>query len=177
MTKIGLDIDGVLLDIIPAFNQAAELFGKTPNWKRYDGGFKPDEWKLIHDCAFNSFVENCQPYPEAVEVLRRWAKFNELTYITSRCSQQGSPYIQSEIERLTKSQMKRWFPPGEVIFTQDKVKVVREREIDLMVEDYLINAKKINQFVHCFLIDRPWNRGELYPLRVYSLKDVPMGGW
>ena len=175
--KIAVDIDGVLIDVIPAFNRAAALRCLRADWTRYDGGFELIQWRLIHDCAFTSFVANCQPYPETVEVLTRWAKHHDILYLTARRSLQESPYIDDYIERMTVKQMRKWFPAGEIIFAQDKVKVVREREIEMMVEDFLTNAIKLNYLVHTFLIDRPWNRDEFYPLRVYSLKDIPMGGW
>lgn len=172
---LGIDIDGTILDVIPAFDASAHSLGYFPDWTKYDGGLGKQRMALLHDHAFIGCQGLMRPYEGAVKILQRWAKSHELVYITARQSQQGSQMITDYIHNLTKIQLQD-FPKGDLIFSQDKLKTCREITVDVMVEDHLDTAEKVSGFIRCYLIDRSWNRHKWYPDRVSSLREVPVWG-
>ena len=170
---VGIDLDGTIIDVIPAFDASAHSLGYSPDWRFYDGGLGRQRMALLHDNAFIGCQGLMKPYEGAVEVLKRWAKWNDLVYITARKSQQGSQMITDYIHNLTRIQLQD-FPKGDLIFSDDKAKTCREITVDLMVEDHLDTADKVSRFVHCYLIDRPWNQAKWFINRVATLQEIPV---
>lgn len=180
--KIGLDLDGVLCNIIPQLNKAIrELLHIEPNWNSYNAGIDTEQFAAIHDYAITAgYFADALPYPDVVEVLQSWAKDHEIYYLTARRSLRGRYYLSVMLAETTLEWVAlQHFPRGVIHFDHEKATKCREIGFSFFVEDHLDTARTINPICPCYLVDRPWNQdlylrfGEYdYPWRIKTLRDI-----
>jgi uncharacterized protein len=161
--RIGVDIDGVISDSYPAW--LAEL-------NRYYGKnitvLEDYEMHLVFDVPWddmnNFFVSNVEklfeiPKPmkgakEGIETLLGIG--HEIIYITARSQEE---------EEFTLHWMKKHGIPYEkILFTgfKSKVDLVKQWNLELFIEDYMVNAKAIAQLgIPVLLLNASYNQGEL----------------
>lgn len=165
--KIGFDVDGVLCAFDEGFAErlselgledAADRFGTHWNSSYGDDGKAWDSVQGDHD-----FWLRLVAYSDGAGF-----PFDPDCYITNR-SFQGSTKI-----------TKRWieanhYPAAKVISTKDKVATIKERGLDIFVDDNFENFQQINTHTSCvcYLLNKPYN--EKFPvgdLRIERLDDL-----
>lgn len=167
----GIDLDGVIVNFhLTMQNFVTQHFGHPLDWSRYDMGLSLEQYRDIYDLMVDDGqMLHAHPYEGAVGWIATCP--DEIVYITRR--RPGRPHTTREY--LLRAHTKLWLLRSgilrEVVFTQDKVKACQEHGIDVMTEDYLPDAIKIDRVCPCYLINRPWNQGD-YPRRVNSLNDT-----
>ena len=181
--NIGLDLDGVLIDITFVFTCAIRnTIRIKASWNDYSAGLDLKTFATIHDqVVSDGGLMLCDVYKDNLETLREISENHEIFYITSRRSMLGQSVVNTIMRGVTPQFMKlHKFPTGKIIFTQDKVSVCEANGITIMVEDHFETSQKFfSTSVRCYLIDRPWNKGSYvrfgeydYPYRVRNLEVV-----
>lgn len=188
--NIGIDIDDVLLQYIPAilaYRRTAEgvdlteeqitdhYLWKVPAWNLN----REDTIQKVHDFYKTEFFKNMPPVLGSRDGISLLGKYHDLFAISSR------PF---ELEEDTRKQLERCFS-GKLsdltlcnAFPKDGSKKVSkadaciEKKIDVMIEDALPYAEEIaNQGISVLLIDKPWNKQGVFNKKVtrtYSWLDV-----
>lgn len=156
--RIGLDIDDVLADFIPAFSRAA-------------GVSEPDSWyfgypQLAHEMIAKGFDYKQFMLDLPVKTQPSDIPFEPKCYITSR-----------DLTDVTIAEewiKKNGYPQVKVIQTNDKVAAAKEMNLDVFVDDKFDTFVALNKAgILCYLFDMPHNRRyDVGFKRVYSLKDI-----
>lgn len=183
---IGIDMDDVLIDFNESlFRYHNEKFGT--NYKREDAttykvedlwGYTVEKTReLLNDFYYSDHHNEALPVEGAIEAIEHLSKNNSLHIVTARPS-----LIKSEthvwIDKHFKDSFKDIHFTCKDIFDQDKrmkSDICKELGIELFIEDSLENAMSIAGIgIPVFLIDTPWNQGELHPLvtRVKTWKEI-----
>ena len=179
--RIGIDLDGVLINWTAVLaDTIRDVFGSYPDTSDYDAGLTREQFSVIHDkIAGDGDLPLCDVYYDNLITLMQLD--HEIFYITHRRSMFENKTIDYIIREDTKYFLEvNEFPEGKLIFTKDKLVVCKHYNIPIMVEDHLETAL---EFLHtgtkCYLIDRPWTKGEYvpfgeydYPYRVVDLEAV-----
>ena len=96
---------------------------------------------------------------------------HEITYITARLPEE---------EELTRKWLtKHSIPHQDILFTgfQCKADLAKQRKLDVFIEDYLLNAKRIaEQGISVLLLNTPYNHGEAGELitRCHDWQDIKL---
>jgi hypothetical protein len=165
--KVGFDIDGVLCAFDEGFSArlaelglegASERFATHWNSSYGDDGKGWDSVMGDHD-----FWLNLAPMIHGPSF-----PFEPDCYITNRSFQGSTKVTKKWIER-------HGFPAAKVISTKDKVQVIKDRGLDIFVDDRFENFQQINTHTTCvcYLLSRPYN--EKFPvgsLRIYDLDEL-----
>lgn len=172
MTKIAIDIDGVIADFVGAFRAVAkEQFDLMVDDSVYGLGITSQQWGLVYDWMIDLDVfVDLKAYEGAWSWIRSLT-YNGLqpTYLTRR-----RPFIKTDArEYHHQRQTKLWLVKqgfdnaSQVEFVQDKFQYCDEHGIEVLVEDYLPDASKWNYRIlrngrhfRVLLLDRPWNQGD-----------------
>lgn len=174
--RIGIDIDGVVADSYPAWLQ--EL---NRHYRKNITVLEDYEMHLVFDVPWDDmndfFVENAEhlmgipkPVPGAKEGIETLlAAGHEVLYVTAR---------RPEEEDMTQRWLRKYRIPFEqILFSgfKSKVDLVKQWQINVFVEDYLVNARAIAAAgVPVFLLDATYNRGPLPPgvMRCYNWPEI-----
>lgn len=165
MSKLGIDIDGVVCDILPSVVKFAHMKYRWPSnycveqWNPVVNGINLssiiDEF-LSHD----AYVEALPVVPGAREAIASLSKKHEITFITHRTAACGDA-------------TRRWIADNVghyPVIHADGSKA--KCDVDMMVDDSLANCW---DFIYAcktaILFDRPYNR-EPFPLRVSDWPSV-----
>lgn len=185
--RIGIDIDNVISDTATAYLDRFNKFFKTSikyeemnyfDFTAIDGPIsKPQRLAFIDSVVHtHEFQSALPPFMDAVEVISVWTqKGVGIHYITARPMSIGD---------VTEAWLARhgFMVKGATLDLFDdtrfsdgpayKAAAVREKDIDLMIEDTKEIAAAIEAPV--LLLDRPWNAGKLPPhvTRVKSWRDI-----
>ena len=161
--RIGVDIDGVVSDSYPAWlGELNQYFGKNITV------LEDYEMHLVFDVPCddmnNFFVQNVErlfdiPHPmkgakKGIESLLQDG--HEVIYVTAR-SQEEEEFTLHWMEKNS-------IPYEQVLFSGHKSKVdfVKEWNLELFIEDYLVNAKAISELgIPVLLLDASYNQGKL----------------
>jgi hypothetical protein len=172
--KIGVDIDGVLIDFYSSF---VNFYNK-----RYNGNLNIEDltdhnfskiFNISTEEAYNIVLEfyETKEFEDSLlidkskEAIEKLGKDNEIFFITSR---------PEKIKERTQKKLKEIFPDlnFEVHHAKEyvgdnkyKSEICVNNKIDLMIEDSVENVNKIaKKGIKCFLINRPWNKNhEKFP--------------
>lgn len=171
--RVGIDIDGVLLNSQAMWLEAGKKFAKENNVNIYldENKFMPAKifgWTKEADLQFwKEYYEDYYVYgiptKEAVKALRRLKDDGyELYFITAR----GAYPIDQETvgaEKLKDITME-WFdkneiPYDKVIFTDSpsKSKLLLENNIEVMIDDNTVNIKEMSQVMPVINFARIYN--------------------
>lgn len=179
--RIGIDVDGVLMDFVSAFRDTAQrLFGKefpsfSSDWDFSNWGLSKAEygrlWERVKQSE-NWFLFNERPFGFSIESLSL-LKRHELYFVTTRSQTVGEPILLQTQKQLHMLGVQ--FPT--VLVRADKGRVASGLQLDIFVDDYVENLKMIEEqspITKLFLVNQTYN--EYLPVpsnwtRVKNLKD------
>lgn len=162
LPKIGLDIDDVICDFVPAFIKKYDL--QIPrNWCF---SYKAEEY-------FKQLVSNQQELEKFYLSLPSKINSDEIPfephcYLTSRS-------VKKEItEQWIEKNGFACKPVYTVPFNTSKVEIAKKSGIDIFVDDKFENFVELNNAgITCYLFDAPWNqRYDVGHKRIKSLKEL-----
>ncbi len=183
--RIGVDVDDVLTESLPGYLEAFrryfshEVKVEDAAWeifRRYPEIPDAQMWAFFAELEATDFLGTRPVYPAAVDAVRALAMDgHRLVVVTGRL------LIHRDHTRrlLDKAGIVDLFEDlvhrdGEAA-AEFKPRVVRERRLDLLIEDELhVAAATAGVPAPVLLFDRPWNRGELPPgiTRVQNWDDI-----
>lgn len=133
--RIGLDIDGIVMDTLGASSENYEHYGDYRFLNKY-AEWLEDDYDIV-----------TTPLTPEVKTLN----FEPVVYITSR---------PERLENQTLDSLAyHGLPAAPVVFTEDKVSACKEYRVELFVEDNYNNFCRLNQAgIKCLLMDRSYNR-------------------
>jgi hypothetical protein len=155
--KIALDIDGVVANFEKAIKEKFNIKNNSNTWY-YSYIFNEEFWEKIR--KDKDFWMGIEPYFNGKEM-----PFDPVCYVTNR--------------KIPKEWCMEWlekhnFPCVPVYITNDKVKLLKTKDIDYFVEDRYDNFVDLNKAgVFAYLLTRPWN--EKYAVghkRIDALEDI-----
>ena len=170
--RIGIDVDDVLAESLPGYlNAFQRYFGhevriEDAGWeifRRYPQISSSQMGGFFAELEATNFLSTRPVYPDAAEAMRRLAAAgHRLVVVTGRLA-----IHQEQTRRLLKeSSILECFEElvhrdGEA--AEDyKPRIVRERRLDLLIEDERHVALATARIpVPVLLFDRPWNQGDL----------------
>lgn len=155
--KIGIDLDGVVYDIISSFDEFLISKGIIPNKKEYDRGIEKERIKK----HFEEFSK-VRPFlkipliDKARETINNLSRKNEIYIITHREWCENG--IKDTLSRLKKDKIKF----NKIYFTKRKGEEAKKYNLDFFIEDNLTNARYIRELSNAkvFLIDAPYNQSK-----------------
>lgn len=184
--KIGIDIDGVLVDIAKFIADYGSKFCYENAIKYSVKDDEYDEAKALgiteeqSEKFWNTYLEfYATKYPArdfVCEVIKKLKENNEIYIITAR-NGEGLP---SELYGTMQNMVKQWLADNNIeydklIFTTgSKLPYCLENEVDIMIEDSPTNIMDISTKVPVLCFDNPYNKkieGNRIT-RVYSWYDI-----
>lgn len=187
--RIGIDIDGVLSETVPALLEFHNnRYGTTLKkdqihayelWKSW-GGTLEDDIEKFYSFYESEYFAKIEPVDGAMCEISKLANENELIVITSR------PH---DIAKKTHYWIETWFPNlfKEFHFTNQtsrkgikgkKSHMCNNYHIQVLIDDHVDFLKECvegNSGVQTILFDSPWNQNESLPTRIsraYSWKEI-----
>ena len=170
--RIGVDVDDVLAESLPGYLDAFRShFGRDVKieeaaWEifpRYPEISTAEMWRFFARLEETDFLGTRPVYPEAASAMRTLARAgHRLVVVTGRllahCDHTRRLLQNAGIVGLFEDLVHR---NGEAA-AEYKRRVVRERRLDLLIEDELhVAVATALVSVPVLLFDRPWNQGKL----------------
>ena len=156
--KIAIDIDSTLHHYWDDFAAAAKRrFGvELPYDQQVTWSIerlKPEQLKVcIAETHREETVLKAEPYPGAVEAVRRWHAAGHWIHITSHRAVDAHGATAKWLDRIG-------LPYHDLHCSYDKVTRARELEIDLLIDDSPVNlASAIAHGIRGATLIHPWNR-------------------
>ena len=171
--KIGIDLDGVVIDSETTFRTYEEIFDidilngnnlinrEEPKFQaRYN--WTKEQEELFWNKNLVPYVVESNPRKFAPQILEKLQEEgNKIFIITARNESGMPPEYEGKMQELTK----KWLLDNNIkykklIFTDDtnKLKNCIENNIDVMVEDSPINIKNISQKIKVIKFDCQYNK-------------------
>jgi len=185
--RIAIDIDCVLLDIMPSiikwhnenygFDHAFEMFKQYSLDKTWGCSFE-EAVKRVNQFYDSEDFKHLKVISNAPEVVKQLSKKQDLFVITSR---------PERIRKITEKQLNAYFPNcfDDIHFTSEyklkegiernkKFEICNSLNADYLIEDCLEHIQNFSNGVKAILLDSPWNQGEIpsYAKRFYSWKEI-----
>ena len=179
--KIGIDFDDCIADFAPflidyynKIDGTSHKIEDVTSWE-LDGLWKMDI-KSARDRCFNFYPQEVgieiPPVHGAVQAIQKLKEKNELIIITGR----PEATLSFVVDWLKKHSLDVF---SKIIFSDQfngekrkKAEICKDEKVDIFIDDSLKNILDISkEGIKCFLIDTPWNQGEL-PENVKRVK-----GW
>ena len=178
--KIGIDIDGFLTDIATfQLEEGKKYFGEIINENGYSikeifNCSKSDEVKFwINNLRYHKLKAR----DNASKFVKYIHEHNGCIYIiTSR----ALGYKKSLLGFFMRRYVKKWLKENNIYYDdilfvkEDKLKLIRKYNIDIMGEDSPINAEYISKEIKVILMDAPYNK-EINNKNIYRIKDFNEG--
>ena len=181
--NIGIDIDGVIADIEPyVFECGAKLLyekGRSLeniNKERYEtyeiyGWDRHDEHEFW-DRYMIEYYKNAPTRIYAAEIIRKLKEQGHNIYIIT-----ARGISEKDIYSYLKDITKEWLKENEIyydelFFEKDKKKIIQEYNIDLMIEDYAENIKKLENDCDILVFDCIYNKEITNHKRVNSWYEI-----
>jgi uncharacterized HAD superfamily protein len=156
--RIAIDIDSTLHHYWDRLSAAARRrFGvELPYEEQLDWGITRLRHDQLHLCIQETHCEAAilagEPYPDAVETVRRWHDDGHFIHITSHRDPEAWDATARWLEQIG-------VPYDDLHCSHDKVGRCRELEIDLLIDDSPENlARAIDEGLVVATIAHPWNR-------------------
>jgi hypothetical protein len=156
--RIAIDIDSTLHHYWNVLSDAAKRrFGiDLPYEEQLDWGItrlRPDQLRLcIDETHCDAAILSGNPYPDAVETVRRWRDAGHFIHITSHREPRAQDATERWLERID-------LPFDELHCSFDKVGRCVEIGIELLIDDSPQNiARAIESGITVATISHPWNR-------------------
>jgi uncharacterized HAD superfamily protein len=172
--RIGVDIDDVLVETMPAYLRAfQERFGRSvplaqASWDPFalhPDIPPPDRLAFFDHLRRTRFMFTRAAYPEATAAVRTLRGAGHTLIIVSGRPQ---PHLGETEDMLERIGIRECFAEivhrdGETI-AEYKRRAARDRRLDVLVEDEFPAARAVAEGgVPVLLMDRPWNQGGLPP--------------
>jgi uncharacterized HAD superfamily protein len=157
MARIALDIDSTLhhyWDLLDALSQ--RHFGVALPYEQQHGWgihqLEPHQVKhLISESHSDEHIETAEPYPDAVETVKRWHDTGHWIHITSHRAEHTREATERWLERIQ-------MPYDDLHCSYDKVTRCVELGIDVLVDDSPVNLENAReQGIVGATIVHPWN--------------------
>jgi len=179
---IGVDLDEVLCPTIRYYciflNRKYHLTLREKDFKTYEfyeiyGVTRKEAIKDFIEFTGTEFFMNMQPYPDALEGVKRLKELDDLCLITSR-----QEYLRGNTLRFLES-----FFPG--VFSKvdfgnlyslkgekvGKLALCKKNNVKLLVEDDPRHAREVSREIPVILVNKLWNKS-LDELREYNIVRV-----
>ena len=175
--KIGLDIDGVIIDLVSVMLPYLSIecgYNVTHEDIRCYNigealGVETKIAGIMEEVYKSENLKKAPPIEGAIEGINRLSK--------------GSVYLITTRPEKTRTDTEWWLDKhnidyDELVFTtdRDKISIVRRFNVDIFVEDCLDHAISLSSSgVNTLLLDKSWNRDELVSnkyTRVYNWDDI-----
>lgn len=185
--KIGIDIDGVLVDVRRFMLEYGTKFCYDNNidYKINENGYSSKEIFNLDDESDNKFWNqylelyaiNELPFSFASEVINKLIKDgNEIYIITSRYPTHENSEASTKMKKIVEQWLlKHNINYNKIIFSNsDKVKDCEEFKIDLMIEDKVKNINNISKIIPVICFDTQYNKicTSNNIIRCYSWYDI-----
>jgi hypothetical protein len=171
--RIAIDIDSTLHHYWDLFREAAERrFGVDLPYDRqvdwHIAQLEPAQVRAcIEDTHGESAILDAEPYPGAVDVVRRWHEAGHFIHVTSHRAQDAHGATARWLERIG-------LPHDELYCSYDKISRCREIGIDVLVDDSPVNLRgALEHGILPATIVHPWNRDVAASDGVVSAEDWP----
>jgi len=156
--RIAIDIDSTLHHYWDRLSAAARRrFGvELPYEEQLDWGITRLRHDQLHLCIQETHCEEAilagEPYPDAVETVRRWHDEGHFIHITSHRDPEAWDATARWLDQIG-------VPYDDLHCSHDKVGRCRELDIDLLIDDSPENlARAIEEGLIVATIAHPWNR-------------------
>ena len=145
--KIGIDVDGVLVDFVAAFNrEATKVLGRPVNkrptqWDFTDVMPKEDfskVWLSVRQ-SYDWFKVNAIPIKEALEHLKGLTEQHDVYFITTRIETKGTPVSKQTAATLIRFGVQ--YPT--VIVTSNKGAIASALELNAFIDDRFENCEDV----------------------------------
>ncbi len=170
--RIGIDVDDVLAESLPAYLEAFRLrFGHTveleqATWeifRRYPEITATEMWGFFSELEATDFLGTRPLYPEAVSAVKRLAADGHRLFVVTGRLTQHHAHTRRLLERAELLDLFDALVHREHENAADyKTRIVRELKLDLLIEDELhVALAAAGVPIPILLIDRPWNHADL----------------
>jgi len=172
--RIGIDVDDVLAESLPAYLEAfRRRFGREVKieeaaweiFRRYPEISPTQMWGFFSELEATDFLGTRPVYPEAVKAVKALAaRGHRLFVVTGRLTQ----HREHTRRLLQRAGLLEFFE--ELLHRENetasdyKPRIARKMKLDLLVEDELhVALAAVKVPIPILLFDRPWNQGDLPP--------------
>ena len=171
--KIAIDIDSTLHHYWDDFAAAAERrygvslpYEEQHTWEIE--GLEPEQLKVcIQETHAEDIVLRAEPYPGAVETVRRWHEAGHFIHITSHRATTAHGATTAWLKKIG-------LPFDELYCSYDKISRCREIGVDLLVDDSPVNLQSaIDAGMLGATLLHPWNRELVAQEDVVAAEDWP----
>ena len=173
MTKIAIDIDSTLHHYWDQFAAAAKRrFGVDLPYEHqvtwHISRLKPEQLKAcIAETHAAPAIERAEPYPGAIDTIRRWKEAGHFIHITSHRAVDAHGATEQWLDRVG-------VPYDELYCSYDKISRCREIGIDLLIDDSPVNLQHaIDAGIRAATLLHPWNREIVEEEDVIAADDWP----
>jgi hypothetical protein len=171
--KIAIDIDSTLHHYWDQFAAAAKRrFGVDLPYEQqvtwHIAQLRPEQVKAcITETHAESNVLRAEPYPGAVDAIRRWREQGHFIHITSHRADVAHGATSLWLERIE-------LPYDELYCSFDKVTRCREIGIDVLIDDSPVNLQAaLEHGITAATLLHPWNRELVEEEDVIAADDWP----
>ena len=171
--KIAIDIDSTLHHYWDAFAAAAKRrFGVVLPYEHqvdwHVSRLKPEQLKAcVAETHCEAAVLGAEPYPGAVDVVRRWHEQGHWIHITSHRSTEANDATARWLDRIE-------LPYDDLYCSYDKISRATELGIDVLVDDSPVNLQRaIDHGIRAATLVHPWNRELIEEEDVVAADDWP----
>jgi uncharacterized HAD superfamily protein len=186
LLRIGIDIDDVLVESLPEYlRRFCRRFGyalcdEDAAWeifRRYPEIPAAQMWEFFGELEAADFLATRPAYPDAVRGVRHLAARGHRLYVVSGRLQEHLCHTRRLLARdgLLEAFQELVHRGGTEAAVDYKPRVIRERRLDLLIDDEPHVAAAVAGIpVPVLLPDRPWNRGPLAPgvVRVHTWEEI-----
>ncbi len=169
--KIAIDFDDCLIDSCPTVIEHINKIVGTSFRKedifslRFEDVWNIDK-KIIQDGVLDFYLIedslDLLPVNGAIEAVNKLKEKHELIIITGR-PDHTDPFVSKWLEKNLPGVFKK------IIYTnqfhgmkKEKAVVCKEEGVEIFIDDFMKNfLNTAKQEIKCFLIDNPWNQGEI----------------
>ena len=157
--RIAIDIDSTLHHYWDVLSDAARRrFGiDLPYEEQFDWGITRLKPKQLEVCIAETHRDEAilagEPYPGAVETVRRWHDSGHFIHITSHRASDAHPHTSEWLDRIG-------LPHDELYCSYDKIARCVEIGIDVLIDDSPVNlTRALETGMTAATLEHPWNRG------------------
>jgi hypothetical protein len=171
--NIAIDIDSTLHHYWDTFSAAAKRrfgvdlpYGDQRTWSV--GLLRPEQVRAcVEETHQDEHVLAAEPYPGAVDVVRRWREAGHFIHITSHRATSAHGATAQWLERIG-------LPYDDLYCSYDKIARAREIGIDVLVDDSPVNiVRALEAGIVAATITHPWNRDVIEEEDVIAADDWP----
>lgn len=172
--NIGIDIDGVLTNIAEfALEKGLEFCketgkGKLIKMSSYDTK-EAFGWDQETDDAFWKkylflYAEENPVIDKAPENIKKLKEDGHKLYIITARGLAGPDVKNIEIRDKMRNTVKNWLDKNDIVYddliftTEDKSQAIRDKKIDIMIDDSPYNLKDLSKITKMICYDWPYNR-------------------